>query len=280
MAGPSTFWPSLSPPAALWLGERMELTEAQLSDWRRDGWLHLVGVLDDTLVASLTAHVDEVAGWSATGGPGLHHREMTDAGPVLARSEDLVPHHPGLRAFITEGTMIDLAGALFGEPAVLYKEKVNYKQPGGAGFAPHQDATAYRFVDHHVSCMVPLDPATTASGCLDVAAGFDRGRLPTDEGGRIAADVAAELEWAPVETQPGDLLWFDSYTPHRSGTNTTDRPRRALYLTYNAARHGDLRSTYYADKAETFAAEGDHVGGQRVRLSISDDFLGRPVDPS
>ena len=61
---------------------------------------------------------------------------------------------------------------------MLYKEKVNYKHPGGAGFAPHQGAPAYRFVDHHVSCMVPLDPATEASGCLWVAAGHDRG-LPT-----------------------------------------------------------------------------------------------------
>ncbi len=253
------------------------LTDEQLDGWRRDGWLHLPAVLTDDEVDRLTAWVDEVAGWSATGGPGLHHREMTDAGPVLARSEDLVPHHVGLREFITAGRMVELAGALFDEPAVLYKEKVNYKQPGGAGFAPHQDATAYRFVDHHVSCMVPLDPATSASGCLDVAPGYAGGLMPTDDGGRIEASHAATLDWRPVETRPGDLLWFDSHTPHRSGTNTTDRPRRALYLTYNAARHGDLRATYYSDKADTFAAVGDHVDGERVRLSISDDFLGRPV---
>lgn len=255
----------------------MELTAAQLAAWHRDGWLHLVGVLDEELLGRLTAYLDEVAGWSATGGPGLHHREMTDAGPVLARSEDLVPHHAGLRKFITTGPLLDIAGALLDEPAVLYKEKVNYKQPGGAGFAPHQDATAYRFVDHHVSCMVPLDPATTASGCLDVAPGYGHGLMPTDDGGRISDAHADTLEWRPAETQPGDLLWFDSYTPHRSGPNTTDRPRRALYLTYNAARHGDLRAAYYADKADTFAAVGDHVDGERVRLSISDDFLGRPV---
>ena len=86
------------------------------------------------------------------------------------------------------------------ERPVLFKEKINYKQPGGGGFAPHQDATAYRFVDHHISCMVPLDPATPASGCLYVAPGYAAGRLSTDERGRIAEETPrgdVEPEGAP-----------------------------------------------------------------------------------
>jgi ectoine hydroxylase-related dioxygenase (phytanoyl-CoA dioxygenase family) len=160
---------------------------------------------------------------------------------------------------------------------VLFKEKINYKQPGGGGFAPHQDATAYRFVDHHISCMVPLDPATPASGCLYVARGYEAGRLPTDERGRIDATTADRLDWQPVPLEPGDLLFFDSYTPHHSDTNTTTRARRAAYLTYNAASLGDHRDRYYADKRAVFADQGGDFDGERVRISISDDFLGRPV---
>lgn len=255
----------------------VQLTRGQLDGWQRDGWLHLPGALGAGEVARLAAWIDEVAGWADTGGPGLHHHEQTDHGPALARSEDFVGRHDGLRSFITSGVVVDLCAQLFGEPAVLFKEKINYKHPGGAGFAPHQDATAYRFVDHHISVMVPVDPATAASGCLDVAPGYERGLLPSTPGGRIDEAVAAALAWQPVEVQPGDLLWFDSYAPHRSGTNTTGRPRRALYLTYNAASKGDHRSTYYADKVATFAAEGEVADGGEVRLSITDDFLGRPV---
>ncbi|MDH4077137.1 MAG: phytanoyl-CoA dioxygenase family protein [Acidimicrobiia bacterium] len=50
------------------------------------------------------------------------------------------------------------------------------------------------------------------------------------------------LDWRPVDVAAGDLVVFDSYTPHHSGPNTTDRPRRALYLTYNAASGGDMRA--------------------------------------
>ena len=53
--------------------------------------------------------------------------------------------------------MLETASALLVEQAVLYKEKINYKLVGGAGYAPHQDAPAYPFIATHVSCMVAVD---------------------------------------------------------------------------------------------------------------------------
>jgi ectoine hydroxylase-related dioxygenase (phytanoyl-CoA dioxygenase family) len=254
------------------------MTPFDIEAFRRDGWLRLAGVFDDDEVAGIDAAVNELERWAIEGGPGLHHFEQTDAGAVVARSEDFVNDSDALRDLICNGTVVEALAALFGEPAVLFKEKVNYKQPGGGGFAPHQDAAAYRFVDHHISCMVPLDAATEASGCLWVAPGYERGRLPTDHRGRIDAPVAAALDWRPVPVDPGDLLFFDSYTPHHSETNRSRRARRALYLTYNAASRGDHRERYYADKRAEFARTARDFDGQRVRISISDDFLGRPVD--
>jgi ectoine hydroxylase-related dioxygenase (phytanoyl-CoA dioxygenase family) len=245
--------------------------------FREHGWLVVPDAFDTARLTAFDAAIDEVASWASSGGPGLHHFEQTDAGAVLARSEDFVPHHDLLRREICHGFITEMLADLLREPCVLFKEKVNYKHPGGGGFAPHQDATAYRFVDHHVSCMVPLDPATPESGCLHVAPGFDGGRMPTDERGRIEAAHAATLDWEPVPMQPGDLLFFDSYTPHYSDTNTTTRSRRAAYLTYNAASRGDFRDRYYADKRAEFESAGGDFGGERVRISISDDFLGRPV---
>ena len=250
--------------------------------FRRDGWLVLRGAIPTDELTRIRHEVEALERSARDGGPELHHFEQTERGPALARSEDFVPHRPLLRAFVCDGPIVEVVGDLFGGPAVLFKEKINYKHPGGGGFAPHQDATAYRFVDHHISCMVPLDPSTEASGCLHVAPGYEAGTLLTDHRGRIDESVADSLDWRPVEVQPGDLLVFDSYTPHRSGTNTTDRPRRAMYLTYNAAADGDHRDRYYADKRAEFERAGGAFDGERVRISISDDFLGRPVvqDPA
>ena len=54
-----------------------------------------------------------------------------------------------------------------------------------------------------------------------------------------------EADGTLLETEPGDLLVFSARTPHRSGTNTGSRSRRQLYLTYSAARHGDLYAAHY-----------------------------------
>ena len=254
----------------------MHVSEADVNEYRRTGVVVLRSVLAPAEVARLGQWVDEVA----AGAPavGLHHFEQTDAGPTLARSERFTEHHEGLAGFVCGPPLTDLLARLVGAPVVLFKEKVNYKQPGGGGFAPHQDAAAYRFVDRHLSVMVPLDPSTVRSGCLWFAAHPTLDRLPTDERGRIEQSVADTLDWRPVEVQPGDLVVFDSHAPHRSDTNRSDRPRRAMYLTYNEASLGDFRAAYYADKEAELAAAGDTFGGERVRISISDDFLGRPVD--
>ena len=242
--------------------------------FRRTGWVHVRSPDGDALAARLRAWADEVAAWP-DGGGWLHHRELTEAGPALCRTENLVPHHEGLRSLLCAGPLLEVAGAVLGEPAVLYKDKLNHKLPGGAGYAPHQDAPAYRFVEVHVSCMVAIDDATEANGCLEVVSGAHDRLWPTDEVGCIQADVAASMAWAPVPARAGDALWFHSRTPHRSGPNRSSVPRRALYPTYNARSEGDLRVDYYRQKAAELAAAP--VDGDRVAVSLIGDFQGRPV---
>ena len=151
------------------------MTTIDVDGFRRDGWLLVPSVLDRGELDTIDDAVTELERWAHDGGPGLHHFEQTESGAVIARSEDFVNDSDVLRAFICSGVVMRVLQELFGEQAVLFKEKINYKHPGGGGFAPHQDAVAYRFVDHHISCMVPLDPATEASGCLWVCAGLRTG---------------------------------------------------------------------------------------------------------
>lgn len=262
----------------------MQLTPSQLDTWEVTGRLWLSQALEPQKLAELNLAVGEVESWSQGTGPGMHHFEMTDGGPRIARSEDFDPHHPGLSTFLRRGLIAEVLDQLFDEPAMLFKEKINYKHPGGAGFAPHQDATAYRnaelaSIERHISVMVPLDPSTEASGCLF----FTDGSANTEARNTILANTAGCIDpswvenatWVPVETGPGDLVFFDSFAPHYSGTNNSDRSRRAMYLTYNRASDGDQRQRYYTDKAAVFAAAEN---GDRAKISVNDDFLGRPVD--
>ncbi|MCD9622282.1 phytanoyl-CoA dioxygenase family protein [Rhabdothermincola salaria] len=241
-----------------------------VAHFARTGWV-LTEPLAADVADRLSDWVDEVSAWPDGEGDWLHHREATEAGAVLCRTENFVPFHTELRDLLTSGALLDLASALLGEPAVLYKEKVNHKAPGGGGFAPHQDAPAYRFVDVHVSCMIAVDDAVVENGCLEVVSGAHHDLLPTDDTGCVRPDVVATLDWQPVAVRAGQVLWFHSRTPHRSGANRSDRPRRALYPTYNAAAEGDLRQAYYRQKQAEFAAG---AADGRVPISLIGDFQG------
>jgi len=236
------------------------------------GWV-VLDVLPRSTRALLATWADQVAALPESSGV-LQHHEQTDTGPQLCRSEHFVDVHAGLRELLTSGPMLEAASALLGEPAVLYKEKINHKLPGGAGYSAHQDAPAYPLIADHVSAMVAIDDADADNGGLEVVSGcFDR-VLPMDDRRCVDRSVEASLEWEPVSVPAGATLWFHSRTPHRSGPNRSSRPRRALYPTYNAAREGDRRAEYYATKADVFAATAP---GERALVSLIGDFEGRPV---
>jgi hypothetical protein len=247
--------------------------ERLVGHFRAHGWV-AVDALAPADAALLPVWVDEIAA-IADGDDGvLQHFEATDAGPALCRSENFVPVHAGMRRLLCEGRLVGVAGALLGEPAVLYKEKINYKLAGGAGYSPHQDAPAYPMIDVHVSAMIAIDDANASNGGLEVVSDRFDALLPVDERGCIDPEIAATLPWRPVPLATGQTLWFHSRTPHRSSPNTSDGPRRALYPTYNAASEGDLRAAYYEAKLRAFA---ETPPGDRARVSLIGDFEGRPV---
>lgn len=246
------------------------LSPDDVDHFRRTGWL-VTDPLDPEVAASLPQWVEELS--TAEDDGLLRYREQTADGPRLCRTEGFATSHEGLGRLLTSGPLPAIASALLGRPAVLYKEKINHKAPGGAGNAPHQDAPAYRFVDVHVSCMVAVDDADLANGCLEVVSGAHHELLATDERGCVHPDVVATLDWEPVPVAAGQALWFHSRTPHRSGANRSQRERRAVFPTYNAASEGDLRAAYYRRKREELEARAGGEG--RVAVSLIGDFEGQ-----
>jgi hypothetical protein len=246
--------------------------DAAAARFAEHGWA-VVDALPPSARVALGRWADEVAALPEATGV-LQHHEATDDDVQLCRSENFVPSHAELRALLCRGPLLEVASRLLGEPAVLYKEKINYKLPGGAGYSAHQDAPAYPMIATHVSAMIAIDDADDGNGGLEVVSDCFDAVLPTDARGCIEPGVAATLNWEPVSLPAGSTLWFHSRTPHRSGANHSDRPRRALYPTYNAATEGDRRAEYYAHKRAAFARTGP---SDRALVSLIGDFEGRPA---
>jgi len=210
---------------------------------------------------------EEVTAWPEAPGRHMvyHEDSLRDPGArVIQRIEDVTPFHAGFRDLFADGRMPGAVSELLGERAILFKDKINFKMPGGHGFKVHQDAQAgwNVYADFYVTALVSIDPATVENGCLELAPAWHRRGLIGQEWRPLSEAETAEMNFASFPTAPGDAMFFDSYAPHRSGPNMTDEARRVLYVTYNRASKGDHRARYFADKRKSFPPDIEREAGQ------------------
>ncbi len=258
------------------------LSPEQLKFWKESGFILLKAHYNTARKAELHRWVEELESWPEAPGKWMKYFEKGSLGQrLLCRVENFIPYHPELASLIKGEEVLDLVSELMGERAILFKEKINYKLPGGKGFAPHQDAPAFTTFNqkYHITVMISVDPTTVENGCLEVVrAKHHDGTLAQEEDGSLANALVETLSWEPVPTEPGDVLLFDSYIPHRSGPNRTQRPRRAFYVTYNRASEGDRRDAYYVDKRENFPPEAERIPGKDYSKGAALYNLANPID--
>lgn len=242
-------------------------TPAEHAAYVRDGFLVVPGLLGAADVAALTRWTAELASWPEL--PGRHwvygEPSLREPGRrLLNRIENFYPFHPGFRALLDGPGLRGRAGELLGDEAVLFKDKINFKLPGGDGFQPHQDQQAgwSAYAPLFLTVLVAVDEATEANGCLELAAGHHRRGLLGAEWRPLTGAELEGVTFVPCPVRPGDAVFFDSYVPHRSGPNLSDRPRRALYVTYNRRADGDQRERYYADKRRSYPPDVEREPGR------------------
>lgn len=233
------------------------LDPGQVAAFRRDGFVVVPAMFAADEMRRITAWIDEVQRYPEVPGRYMMYFEPSLVAPgarVLQRVENIYPYHRMLAELIDGDRLRGAAGELFGTPAILFKEKINFKLPGGDGFKPHQDQQAgwWNYAELFITALLSIDEATPENGCIDIAAGHHRRGLIGAEWTPLGDDNLAGVDLKPYPTKSGDVVFFDSYTPHGSGPNLTERPRRVLYLTYNRATDGDHRVDYYADKRKSF----------------------------
>ncbi len=52
----------------------------------------------------------------------------------------------------------------------------------------------------------------------------------------LAQEACDQMKWEPVPTKPGDVVFFDSFVPHRSGPNASDLKRRISKQSFFCSR--------------------------------------------
>ena len=148
--------------------------------------------------------------------------------------------------------IIDVVELLLGDKPFLFKDKIIFKLPGTGGYELHQDYNQFQpFSTEIISALVAIDSADGENGGVELFPGFNHkfyrgnGKMKNNQWQwREALNSAVDIsKGVLVELKPGDVIYFHCLTPHRSGHNSSNRPRRMFYPTYSAA--GDQYSAHY-----------------------------------
>ena len=257
------------------------LSSEQHDFWQQNRFLILNNFIEDN--ATLISWVDDVLTWPDTPGKWMKYYETNQVGQSqLCRIENLLDYHQGINELARGEKTIALLSQLMGEPACLFKEKINVKLPGGNGFTPHQDAPAFISFKqtYHITMMVAIDEATIENGCLRIATNYQEGKhtLPQKQDGSISDEWVAQFEWQPLLTKPGDVVLFDSYIPHFSEANHSHQSRRAFFITYNKlSEGGSKRDQYFADKRKHFPQNCERLPNQDYSAGASIYNVANPI---
>ena len=249
------------------------LTPQQLEEFERDGFLLIRNAFKPKEIDQVVSWVNEVQDYPEV--PGKHmmyfEKSLLDTGErILQRMENVYEYHEGLKGLFDSDPLKGVVSGLFGEPAVLFKDKINFKLPGGGGFDWHQDQQAgwWVYAPIFITALICIDRVTPDNGPLEISAGHHKRGLIGKEWEPLNDDHMKEMKFESILLERGDMVFFDSFVPHGSAPNMTDKSRRVLYITYNKLSEGDHRSQYYADKRKSFPPDCERDPDKEYKFRV------------
>jgi ectoine hydroxylase-related dioxygenase (phytanoyl-CoA dioxygenase family) len=224
-----------------------QISEQQAKAFQEDGYFVASRLFDEEEMAALLALAKsdrQLAGESYV------RKDAAGGQTRLALRNDL-DESSAYSAIVRSERIVAPMQALLGDEVYHYHHKMMLKEPRvGGAWEWHQDyGYWYNFgclYPDMASCLIAVDRATRANGCLQVLRGSHKlGRIDHGKTGeQVGADMARvnaaleRLELVYCEMAPGDALFFHGNVLHRSDQNTSDLPRWSLICCYNT-RHND-----------------------------------------
>ena len=116
----------------------MILTQTQLDFWKENGYLVIKDYFTEAGKKELVEWVGDMETRPETPGKWMKYFEQSGNNErLLCRIENFLDYEATLNALATGPLLTTWLGQLMAEPAVLFKEKINFKLPGANGFEPH-----------------------------------------------------------------------------------------------------------------------------------------------
>lgn len=235
--------------------------EAALASYDAHGYARLGRIIPDETLAALRERADDLMlGRVRIPGMFFQHDSASGryedlehglgfVGPSLGyRKLEKLERDERFRAIVEHPLFERVARARIEGPIAIYRAVLFAKAASGGSPLPwHQDGGRFWGLDRDPTLQIwtALDDASEAAGCVEVVPGSHLAGLATPLGGVVPDDVVAraraEERVVALPAAAGEVLLIHNHLWHRSGTNRTASPRRALTVCYMSAATRCLR---------------------------------------
>lgn len=229
------------------------LGSQQLEQYRTAGYVAVRGRFTGQDVANWQHECDRL--WAVVESLGedgrVQQRGQVGGGTVADRLDRVMDLSTLFATVARDERMVAAVRAALGAEPALVKDKLICKRPDTMGYGMHQDYPYWERVgipaDELLTVLLAIDDADQSNGSLEVFSGLHHARIEAPPDDPLDADERKmDLSRGErVDLTAGDFLMFHSMAPHRSGPNTSSRSRRALFLTYSTARHGEVYARFH-----------------------------------
>jgi len=232
------------------------VTDDEVAAFRRDGVVHLPGILPtawldhlagpvEATIADPTVTTDMTALRAGLSGDGDRPVDR----PRFLSGVDHWRHDPAFAGFAIRSPLPAIAGTLLDAQRIhLYEDSVLVKEPGATeATVLHQDLGYFHLEgDRICTTWVPLDPVDAETGAVSYLRGSHRSGLvhrpnwfvvddplPGAAGEPVPDVLDDDPRFVAFDVRAGDVVVHHAATLHRAGPNrSTTRRRRAISVRY------------------------------------------------
>ena len=224
----------------------MALSECDRAIYRHSGHLTVPGLFDASCTEALVADIQDWGEAFLAELPPDQRAWYLDGGVkarrVLRKLDNPHHHRDAVRRLAQTPALVEIVESLIGPGVSVYFSQVFFKAPEGGGPKPaHQDNYYFGPNDNEgvVTAWIALDDATLENGCLHFGDGSHRGPVyphiaPADEpyNLQLPPEILARQPMSPAQVMRGGVSFHHGNSFHHSGTNLSQRWRRACALHY------------------------------------------------
>jgi ectoine hydroxylase-related dioxygenase (phytanoyl-CoA dioxygenase family) len=230
---------STQPPSRNLLDQPFPLTDAQIQQFRRDGYIKLKNVLSPETLAhygrEITSQVQQLNRESRP----VEQRDTYSK--AFLQVLNIWTKSALVKEFVFGRRLARIATELLGTSGVrLYHDQALYKEPSGGHTPWHVDQVYWPLSNENtVTAWIPLLAVPLEMGPLAFAVGsqrikFGRDLTISDESERAISEHL-KLSNFPMDETPldlGEVSFHYGYTFHRAGPNSGARAREVMTVIY------------------------------------------------